>query len=194
MNNSRHLLWAALALPILIQTYRYFAEGIYYGGYLHWTGLWATYLLIAALAITPLRFVFGAAGWMRWLGRHRRELGVASFAYALAHAAAYLLRKEDVGLIVDEALSAEMLTGWIALLIFLPLALTSNDYSVRRLKKRWKTLHRLVYVAALLTLAHWILTAFDPTAGYFALAIVALGFAGWFLGRPLFPLPPSPPG
>ena len=118
--------------------------------------------------------MFGAAEWMRWLGRHRRDFGVACFAYAMAHAIAYLVRKADVALIVDEALSAGMLTGWIALLLFLPLALTSNDYSVRRLKKGWKRLHRLVYAGALLTLAHWILTAFDPTTGYFALAIVVV--------------------
>lgn len=174
MNKSRHLLWAALALPVVIQTYRYSAEGIFYGEYLHWTGIWATYLLIVTLAVTPMRFVFGAAEWMRWLGRHRRDLGVASFVYALAHAIAYLIRKADLGLIVDEALAAGMLTGWVAFLLFLPLALTSNDYAVRRLKKRWKTVHRLVYVAALMTLAHWILTAFDPTTGYFALAIVVV--------------------
>lgn len=174
MEKSRHLLWAALGLPVAIQTYRYFAEGIYYGEYLHWTGIWATYLLIATLAVTPMRLVFGAADWMRWIGRHRRDLGVASFAYALAHAIAYILRQAEVALIVDEARSADMLTGWIALLLFLPLALTSNDYAVRRLKKRWKMLHRLIYVAALLTLAHWVLTAYDPTTGYFALAIVVV--------------------
>ncbi|MDJ0909997.1 MAG: ferric reductase-like transmembrane domain-containing protein [Woeseiaceae bacterium] len=174
MSKSRNLLWAALALPVAIQTYRYSAEGIYYGEYLHWTGIWATYLLLATLAVTPLRLVFGAAEWMRWIGRHRRDLGVASFAYATAHAVAYVVYKADFAMIVDEALSAGMLTGWIALLLFLPLALTSNDYSVRRLKKRWKTLHRLVYVAALLTLAHWVLTAFDPTTGYFALAILVV--------------------
>ena len=174
MPNSRYLLWAALALPVAVQTYRYSAEGIYYGEYLHWTGLWATYLLMLTLAITPLRLVVGAADWMRWLGKHRRDLGVASFAYASAHAVAYLVRKADVSLIIDEALSAGMATGWIAFLMFLPLALTSNDYAVRKLKKRWKTLHRLVYVAALLTFAHWVLTAFDPTAGYFAAAIVVV--------------------
>ncbi len=174
MPNSRYLLWAALALPVAVQTYRYSAEGIYYGEYLHWTGLWATYLLMLTLAITPLRLVVGAADWMRWLGKHRRDFGVASFAYASAHTVAYLARKADVSLIVDEALSAGMATGWIAFLMFLPLALTSNDYAVRKLKKRWKTLHRLVYVAALLTFAHWVLTAFDPTAGYFAAAIVVV--------------------
>lgn len=174
MSNSRHLLWAALALPIAVQTYRYSAEGIVYSEYLRWLGVWSSYLLIAALAITPLRLVFGAADWMRWLGRHRRELGIAAFAYATAHAVVYLMREANLALIVHDAQSAGMLTGWLALLLLVPLALTSNDFAVRRLKQRWKALHRLVYAAALLAFAHWVLTASDPATGYFALAILVV--------------------
>ena len=48
-------------------------------------------------------------------------------------------------------------TGWAAFLVFLPLAITSNDASMRRLKRGWKRLQRLAYIAALLTLAHWLL-------------------------------------
>ncbi len=174
MATARYMFWAALALPIAIQTYRYSAEGIYYSEYLRWSGVWATYLLIATLAITPLRFVFGAADWMRWLGRHRRDLGVTTFAYASLHALAYLMREANVALILYDAKSIGMLTGWIALLLLLPLAATSNDRAVRSLKARWKSLHRLVYLAALLALGHWVLTASNPAAGYFALAIVAV--------------------
>lgn len=174
MGNSRYLLWAALALPIAIQTYRYSAEGIVYSEYVRWTGQWATYLLIATLAVTPLRLVFGAEEWMRWLGRHRRDLGVTTFVYASLHALAYLMREASLAVIVHDARSIGMLTGWLALLLLLPLAATSNDRAVRRLKAHWKTLHRLVYAAALLALAHWVLTASNPAAGYFALAIVAV--------------------
>lgn len=46
-------------------------------------------------------------------------------------------------------------TGWLAFLIFLPLAATSMDYAVRKLGPRWKALHRLTYGAAVLTLLHW---------------------------------------
>ncbi len=174
MAASRHLLWGALALPVAVQSYRYIAGGIVYGEYLYWTGVASAWLLIATLSITPLRLVFAAADWMRWLGRHRRDLGLATFGYALAHTIAYLAREADVALIVHDAKSAGMLAGWVALLLFLPLALTSSDYAVNRLKRRWKRLHRLIYVAALLALAHWVLTASDPLAGYFAFAIVAV--------------------
>lgn len=65
-----------------------------------------------------------------------------------------------------------MLTGWIAMFIFVALAVTSNNASVRALGKRWKSLHKLVYVAAILTFLHWILTAFDPLTGYIHAAIL----------------------
>ena len=57
--------------------------------------------------------------------------------------------------IIAEAMTAGILTGWLALLIFLPLAVTSNDLSVRKLGRRWKALHRLVYVIAILGVWHY---------------------------------------
>ena len=56
---------------------------------------------------------------------------------------------------IAEAMTAGILTGWLALLIFLPLAVTSNDLSVRKLGRRWKALHRLVYVIAILGVWHY---------------------------------------
>ncbi|MEX2458656.1 MAG: hypothetical protein WD770_06685, partial [Actinomycetota bacterium] len=58
-------------------------------------------------------------------------------------------------------------------LIMLALALTSNDASLRRLGHGWKILHRAVYVAALLSFAHWVLSAFNPTPGYIHLGVLA---------------------
>jgi sulfoxide reductase heme-binding subunit YedZ len=66
-----------------------------------------------------------------------------------------------------------LLTGWIAFLIFAALAITSNDASVRLLKRGWKKLHMLVYLGALLTFAHWVLTAFDPLLGYIHAGVLA---------------------
>ena len=165
-------LWLVLYGALLAQTYRYLGQAIYYGEYLHWTGLQATNLLFAALAITPLRRLFPKAGWSQWLLLRRRDIGVAVFAYAAAHTLAYLWREAALAEIIADAMTVGMLTGWLALLIFLPLAATSNDYSVTRLGRRWKALHRLVYAGAVLTLAHWVLTAFDPTTAYVYLAVL----------------------
>ena len=177
----RWLLWLLLAVPAVVQTWRYVAEAIYYGEYLHWTGEQSARLLIVTLAVTPLRRFLPRAGWTAWLVARRRDLGVATFLYAVLHAVAYLVRRADVREILADAVEIGMAVGWIALFVFLALAATSNDASVRRLGARWKGLHRWIYAAALLTFLHWIATAFDPTAGYVHLGalVVVLALRAW---------------
>ena len=174
MDVSRWLLWLLLAAPAGVQTWRYAAETIYYGEYLHWTGEQSARLLIVTLAVTPLRGFFPRARWTAWLAARRRDLGLATFLYAALHAGAYLVRKADAQAILLEAAEVGMLVGWLALLAFLALAATSNDAAVRRLGGRWKALHRSVYAGALLTFVHWIATAFDPTAGYVHFGVLAV--------------------
>ncbi len=181
MNYSRWLLWLLLAGLAAVQTWRYVAEAIYYGEYLHWTGEQSARLLIVTLAATPLRRIFPGARWTAWLVARRRDLGLATFLYAALHAVAYLARSADVRDILAEAVEIGMAVGWVALLVFLALAATSNDASVRRLGRRWKGLHRWIYAGALLTFLHWVATAFDPTAGYVHLGVllVVLALRGW---------------
>ena len=123
-------------------------------------------MLLLTLAATPLLRLLPRAAAIRWLMRRRRDLGLVTFFYALAHTVAYLVRKSDLQLIVSEGFGLDLLTGWIAFLVFIALAVTSNDVSVHALGRKWRGLHRAVYVAAVLTYLHWVLTAFDPTAGY----------------------------
>jgi len=173
---DRWLLWLALMLPLAWMTWRYVVENVYYGEYLHWTGMQSARLLLLTLAVTPLLRLLPRAAAIRWLMRRRRDIGLFTFFYALAHTLAYLVKKSDLPLIAGEALEAGMLTGWIALLVFIALAVTSNDVSVRAMGRKWRSLHKTVYVAAILTYLHWVLTAFDPTAGYVhgAVALVLL--------------------
>lgn len=172
-NLFRWLVFALLGLPGLYLTYRYVLGETFYGEYLHATGELAARLLIVAMAVTPLRLLFPNASWVRWLAQRRRWIGVAAFAYSLLHALAYLVRQGEVARIAEDAAEAAMWTGWLALLVMLALAATSNDLSVRRLGRRWKWLHRTVYVAAVLTFAHWILAAFDPIPGAVHLGVLA---------------------
>ena len=167
------LVWAVLALPALYFTYRYVQGATFYGEYLHATGELGARLLILAMAITPLRLLFPNANGVRWLVRRRRWIGVAAFGYSLLHAVAYLMRQGELARIAGDAAEVAMWTGWLALLVMLALAATSNDLSVRRLGRRWKWLHRTVYVAAVLTFAHWILAAFDPLPGAVHLGVLA---------------------
>jgi sulfoxide reductase heme-binding subunit YedZ len=171
---DRWLLWLVLLLPLAWMTWQYGAETVFYGEYLHWTGVQSARLLLLMLAVTPLLRLLPRNAAIRWLMRRRRDLGLVTFVYALAHTLAYLVRKSDLPLIASEALEAGMLTGWIAFLVFIALAVTSNDASVRAMKRKWRSLHKTVYVAAILTYLHWVLTAFDPTAGYVHGAIALL--------------------
>jgi sulfoxide reductase heme-binding subunit YedZ len=173
---DRLALWVVLTLPLAVMTWRYGNETVYYGEYLHWTGVQSARLLLLTLAVAPLLRILPRTAPIRWLMKRRRDLGLVTFAYAAAHTVAYLARKGDLQLIASESIGAGLLTGWIAFLVFVALAVTSNDASVRKLGRKWRSLHKAVYVAAILTYAHWVLTAFDPTAGYIhgAAAVILL--------------------
>ena len=163
--NSSYFLWLVLALPLL-----WIGNGLrtgetYYGEFIHHSGEFAARLLLLTLAITPLRLYFSESNWPNWLLHRRRYFGVAAFVFAVAHTLVYLDRKIGTGLLLQEAAEFSMWTGWLALVIFVPLFLTSNDASVRRLRRRWKKLHRWVYLAALLTFMHWIFVAYNFIPG-----------------------------
>ncbi len=153
--NSHWFLWVILCLPAIPMTI-----GATSGApdafhhLLHPTGEFAARFMIIAMLATPL--MMALPGWRgpRWMVRNRRYFGVAAFAYALAHTVFYLI---DIGLAgaLDEATKLAIWTGWLAFLIFIPLAITSNDKSVRTMGPAWKRLQRWVYGAAVLTLLHW---------------------------------------
>jgi len=170
--DSFALLAALLALPWAWLAFGYLTGRSFYGEMVHASGDWAVWCLMAALAVTPLRRLFPHHAWTGWLLPRRRYLGVAAFAYAALHAAVYVLRLGELPRILAEALEAGLLSGWLAFAIFVPLALTSNDASVRKLGHAWKRLHRAVYAAAALSFAHWVLVAFDPSAAYLHLAVL----------------------
>ena len=74
ISNSIWFLWLLLALPWLYLTVGYLTGNIYYGEYIHATGVYAARLLILAMAITPLRLLWPKAGWTRWLLQRRRSV------------------------------------------------------------------------------------------------------------------------
>lgn len=175
VRDSRPLLWLVLALPGLwiLGQWAFTPQDYGYGHAIGDSGKWAAWLLMATLAVTSLRLAFRRQAWTLWLMRRRRDLGVASFAYAAGHTAIYLWRKGALDIVLAELATDYILVGWLAFALFLPLAITSNDVSVRRLKRSWKRLHRLVYPAAILTFLHWVWSAFDPTTAWIHVGILA---------------------
>jgi sulfoxide reductase heme-binding subunit YedZ len=115
------------------------------------SGEWAARFLVAALMVTPLIRLMPALGGLR---RHRRAIGLAAFGTSVVHLGLYLLTMGALDLVLAEVAAPGIWTGWVALLMLLPLALTSNDAAMRQLGRNWQRLQRLAYLAAILTLAH----------------------------------------
>ena len=162
--NSPYSFWALLALPSLGILSGYLGGDASAHRLLHPTGEFAARFMILAMVITPLRLLFPNHRWPLWLLKRRRYLGVAAFGYALLHTAFYLIDKGSLSAVLGDVLELSIWTGWLAFLIFVPLAMTSNDWAVKRLKRAWKSLQRWVYGAAALTLAHWIFLEYEVGA------------------------------
>lgn len=157
--NQVWFFWLILALPSIPMMI-----AIVQGGdlerLLHPTGEFSARFMIIAMMLSPLlllcRTLKWRTGWVYWLMKRRRALGVAAFGYALLHTLIYLVDMGALKDILAEFLSLGIWTGWLAFVIFVPLALTSNQASVAALGRKWKSLQRLVYAAAVLTLLHWV--------------------------------------
>lgn len=138
-------------------------------------GEWTINFLLLTLAVTPVRRL---TGWNR-VQRIRRMLGLYTFFYASLHFACYLallLELNFAGLGADLLDRPYITVGFLAYVLLLPLALTSTDAMVRRLKRNWAKLHKLVYPAALAALVHlvWIAKASYLEAAVYAILILTL--------------------
>jgi sulfoxide reductase heme-binding subunit YedZ len=143
---------------------------------IHQQGLWTIRLILVALAITPLKSILA---WQRLI-LVRRMVGVAAFAYVLLHFTLYVA-DENFNLVVvaSEIVKRIYLTiGFTALCGLAALAATSTDRMIRRLGRKWQTLHRLVYVICALGLIHYSMQSkleqWEPT--------IADGVFLWLMG------------
>jgi sulfoxide reductase heme-binding subunit YedZ len=152
----------------------------------HVTGEWTLRLLLATLAVTPLRRILGRPG----LAPYRRTLGLLAFTYACLHFATYVALDLtfDLGAVAEDVAKRPYITvGFTAFCLLVPLAATSTRGMVRRLGRRWVTLHRLVYVSAALGVVHflWLVKA-DLRAPLVHAAVLALLLGvrlWWRIGR-----------
>lgn len=118
------------------------------------TGTWALVFLCITLAMTPLRLLTGAAMWIKM----RRMFGLFCFFYALLHFLIWIWLDQnfDVPAMMKDVIDRPFITmGFISFVFLIPLALTSNQWSLRSLGKKWSLLHSLVYVIAITAIAHY---------------------------------------
>lgn len=138
-------------------------------------GLWALRFLIAGLAISPLRPLFGPG-----IIRYRRTVGLLAFYYAVLHVTVYVLLDQglDWSAILADILKRPFITvGMLAFTLLVPLAVTSNTAMIRRLGgPAWNRLHRLVYVIAVAAALHFVMLvkSWTPELALYVALIAAL--------------------
>jgi len=118
------------------------------------TGTWALVFLCITLAMTPLRLLTGSTVWIKL----RRMLGLFCFFYASIHFFIWFWLDQNLDLqsMWADVIKRPFITmGFLTLVLLTPLALTSNQWSVRQLGRRWTLLHKLVYVIACTAIVHY---------------------------------------
>ncbi|MEM1101292.1 MAG: protein-methionine-sulfoxide reductase heme-binding subunit MsrQ [Pseudomonadota bacterium] len=120
----------------------------------HQLGLWSLWILIAGLAITPLRDHLGIN-----LVKFRRAIGVTAFVYVLAHLLTWLVLDVQFQNVWADIVKRPYITlGMAAFALMIPLTLTSNNWSVRAMgASAWRKLHKATYLVLILGAVHWLL-------------------------------------
>ncbi|MFZ9037140.1 MAG: sulfite oxidase heme-binding subunit YedZ [Gammaproteobacteria bacterium] len=141
----------------------------------HETGDWTLRFLLITLSLTPLRQWTGQASWIRF----RRMLGLYTFFYVSCHFLIWFVADHslDPGSMIEDIVKRPYITlGFSAFLLMVPLAITSNQAMIRRLGRKWKTLHRLVYLIILLGVLHflWLVKADYLEPGIYAIIALIL--------------------
>lgn len=118
------------------------------------TGTWALVFLCLTLSITPVRKL---TGWSTLLN-YRRTLGLFVFFYACLHFSIWFWLDHNLSApeMLGDVIKRPFITiGFTAFVLLIPLALTSNDWAVKKLKRSWSKLHKLIYVIAILAILHY---------------------------------------
>jgi sulfoxide reductase heme-binding subunit YedZ len=148
-------------------------------------GQWGLRFLLITLAVTPLRRITG----VHWLVRFRRMLGLFAFFYLTLHFVSYAVidQRLAVGPILEDIMERPFITlGMLGLLLLIPLAVTSTNAMMRRLGRRWQSLHRLVYLIAILGVWHYwwqVKQDIREPLIYASVLAVLLGYRIWFARR-----------
>jgi len=148
----------------------------------HWLGEWTLRFLVFALAVTPLRQLLG---W-NWLAKHRRTMGLFDFGYMTLHWLSYALLDLQLDwdeLVKDLTKRPYIMIGMAALVLMVPLAITSTKGMIRRLGGRnWNRLHKLIFVICILGVIHfWMAVKKDieDPAMFAAIFAVLYGYRIW---------------
>jgi len=147
----------------------------------HITGEWGLRFLLLGLVLTPLRWILKSTTPIKF----RRMIGLFAFFYVVLHLSAYAVLDQQLNvaaMLEDLFKRPYIIAGFIAAVLLIPLALTSTKGMMRRLGKRWLTLHKLVYVASIAAVVHFLWLARgdqEEPKIYAAILLALLGARVW---------------
>ena len=145
-------------------------------------GDWALRFILLTLCLTPLRRLTGWAGWIKI----RRLIGLFAFFYVSLHLLSYIVLDQffDWAAIGHDIIKRPFITvGMLAFILLTPLAATSTQAAMKRLGRRWKQIHQLIYLIAPLGVLHfwWMVKAdIREPAIYASIVLVLLGARLWW--------------
>lgn len=145
----------------------------------HILGLWALRFLILTLLITPLRDLFR----LNFLP-YRRALGLLAFYYVTMHFATYVILDRGLNwpeIVKDVTQRWFIIIGFAAFILMIPLALTSNQWSIRKLKNKWQSLHRLIYLIAFAGSLHFLMSVKSWPTEPLVYGLIIIGLVLWRL-------------
>ena len=177
---SKYILWLFLMLPGLLITFALLGNNINYSNLMHATGEFSARFLVFSLIASPLVMLFPKSKFPKWLNRNKRYFGLAAFAYGLYHTIVYLVEVPS-NQVFGEFFDFGLLSAWIAIIIWIPMAITSTDGWVKSLKKTWKKIHNWGYLAALLAFLHWAFIHYhwQPALVHVTPVLVLQGYRWW---------------
>lgn len=158
VSNKKRLLFIACSVPFCLLLYNGFTNNLTANPIkeiTHFTGEWTLNLLLATLAVTPLRKITGNNS----LIRYRRMLGLFTFFYACLHFSTYLVLDQFFDwneIVLDVAKRPYITVGFTAFTLLIPLAVTSTNKMTQRLGNNWRKLHRLIYLIGALAIVHYL--------------------------------------
>ena len=157
MKILKSIVFLAALIPLADLVYGFFTDNLGANPIekiLHQTGYWALTILMITLAISPVRKI---TGWNRIIN-FRRMLGLFAFFYACLHFTVYLVLDRQLywSEIVEDLSKRPYITvGFTALVLLIPLAVTSTKGWIRKLGRTWAKLHRLIYLIAIAGVVHF---------------------------------------
>jgi sulfoxide reductase heme-binding subunit YedZ len=155
--------WFFLNLPVSIMFFSLIYNPSLWSVFTPYSGYTAFVLLIIVLSLNPLVFLFPKQLWLKKINRHRRVIGVAVFTYAFVHVLCFVIKRGGLIETLPYMLHPVIAPGMIAFFIFFILTVTSNNISIKKLGfRRWKKIHKYVYLAEVCLLLHLVLLGNNP--------------------------------